>query len=152
MYRYALEMIARGSPSHATITTRTGYPGVHPSRSRPHPTSHSIFKKLPNGDESRGFSCQYIWCGEADPDPTNSSSSPLTSRRRPGSRRSDRFVMLDRGERVVEVVQEPTPLLVFLGPPKSHGVILETVPLDQQQVPGWRLDAPFEPNGSAPGH
>lgn len=60
--------------------------------------------------------------------------------------------MLDRGERVIEVVQQSTPLLVLLGPPESNRVILEMVPLNQQQVSGWRLDASFESNGSAPGH
>src|SRR5205085_8149930 len=51
-----------------------------------------------------------------------------------GLRLDQRFEVQDGRERVVEVVQELPPLLVLGRPPKPFRVILETVPLDQEEV------------------
>src|SRR5438093_157415 len=45
----------------------------------------------------------------------------------------DRDVVLDGGKRVVEVVQQPFPFLVFGGPAESDLVALDGIPPDQEQ-------------------
>src|SRR5215831_15643155 len=46
---------------------------------------------------------------------------------------AERDVVLDRGKRVVEMVQQPLPLLEFGRSPESDFVVLDRVPPDQEQ-------------------
>ena len=53
--------------------------------------------------------------------------------------------MLDHRERFVEVVEDFPPLLIFRSASESLGVILQSFPSDEQEVPGAVFDAPVEP-------
>lgn len=50
-----------------------------------------------------------------------------------------RFVMLHDGKWVVEVMKKSSPLLVLGRAPKAFGVILEPVPLHEEQVARSRI-------------
>ena len=65
--------------------------------------------------------------------------------RRPDRSDADqRFEVLHRRERLVEVMEEASPLLELRRKPESLGVIFETVPFHQEQVAAWSLNAPVE--------
>ena len=76
------------------------------------------------------------------PGPKNGASREWDHREdwsRSGSR--DRFVVLDGRERVIEVVEQGAPLLVLGRPAEAFSVVLETVPLNEQQIALRVLDA-----------
>ena len=54
------------------------------------------------------------------------------------------LIVLDFGKRVVEMMQQPAPLIVALGSPEPDGVIFERSPRDQQEVAAASLQAPLE--------
>ncbi len=64
----------------------------------------------------------------------------------------DLLVVLDRGERVVEVVQQQSPLLVLRRSPESFGVVLQSAPLDEQKVGSRPLQATREREPLKPAH
>jgi hypothetical protein len=68
-----------------------------------------------------------------------------TVSRRPRLCGGDRLVMLNNREWFVELVQVPAPLLVFRRATKPLGVVLDTIPLDEQQVVIGSLDAARQP-------
>jgi len=63
------------------------------------------------------------------------------SRRQPLGLR-DEPEMLDRWERVVEVMEKATPLLIPGRLPEPHRVVLKSLPLDEKKVAAGMLYAP----------
>ena len=51
-----------------------------------------------------------------------------------------RFVVLHRRERVIEVVQELAPALIRRRTAEALGVILETLPFDEEQIAARALE------------
>ena len=64
----------------------------------------------------------------------------------------DLLVVVDRGERVVEVVEQLSPLLVRRRAAEAFGVVFEAVPLDQQQVVARSLDTARERQANEAAH
>ena len=62
----------------------------------------------------------------------------------PDSLRLHGRIVLDDGERVVEVVQEPLPLLVLGLFSEPFGVVLEAFPVHEEDVPSRSFDAALE--------
>ncbi len=60
--------------------------------------------------------------------------------------------MLDRGEWIIEMVQEGTPSLVIGGQPKANRMVLEFPPMDKKNVTCWRFDAGAQFVGNVTGH
>src|SRR5690606_7056543 len=56
----------------------------------------------------------------------------------------NRLVMLDGRERVVEVMQQPLPHLILWRPSEADGVVLDGLPVDQQQEAAAGLDAAMQ--------
>lgn len=59
--------------------------------------------------------------------------------------------MVDGGERVVEGVEEPAPLLVAVGASKALSVVLQGLPLDEEEVAVWVFEASLELVGDVAG-
>lgn len=64
----------------------------------------------------------------------------------------DLLVVLDRGEWLVEVVQERLPLLISLGSPEPLDMVLQSLPLHQEQVALWLLEAAAQAQPAESGH
>jgi hypothetical protein len=62
-----------------------------------------------------------------------------------------RLEVLDDGRGVVEVVEQPAPLLERFRTPKALGVVFQSLPFDQQEVAPRRLETTFEPHRATPG-
>src|SRR4051812_43144356 len=60
--------------------------------------------------------------------------------------------VLDRWERVIEVVEQSTPLPILGRTAKALGVIFKRFPLHQEKERTWLLDTPGEFQAAEPSH
>ena len=60
--------------------------------------------------------------------------------------------VLNKRERLIEMVQKGAPFLVLLGLPEADRVVVELLPLNEQKVCARRLDRTRQRETSTPGH